>query len=84
MVIRNFPDSWRTILTFKLLAEGSWARASWLDDGGKGSTNSVAFPALNYILSQQETVVSSLPQLDSWDLLGSLQLRGDLRRALAV
>ena len=56
MVIRNFPVCWRTIVTLKLLAEGSWDRASFLVDGGKGSTNSVAFPALNYISSQEGIV----------------------------
>ena len=49
MVIRNFPECWRTILILKLLAEGRVERASLLVVDLKGSTNSVAFPALNYI-----------------------------------
>ena len=60
MVIRNFPVFWRTILTLKLLAEGRWERDSWLVDGGKGSTNSVAFPALNYISSPVEICSSCI------------------------
>ena len=65
MVIRNFPVCWRTILTLKLLAEGRWERDSWLVDGGKGSTNSVAFPALNYISSPVEIMFQLYSYL-SW------------------
>ena len=57
MVIKNFPFSWRTIFTLKLLAEGRLERASVSVDGGKGSTNNVAFPALNYISSQKEILL---------------------------
>ena len=65
MVIKNFPFSWRTIFTLKLLDEGRLERASLLVDGENGSTNRVAFPALNYVSSQKEILSLVLIYL-SW------------------
>ena len=53
-MIENFPFCCWTIFTLRLLADGMLERANMLVDGGKGSTNSVAFPALNYVSSQEE------------------------------
>ena len=66
MVIKNFPFSWRTIFTLKLLDEGRLVRASLLVDRENGSTYRVAFPALKNVSSEKEILLSLLLIYLSW------------------